>query len=273
MGVSVAVAVLAMIVLPVPAIVPPVQSKLWVTVRLPEPASVPPVRLRIWGPEACFSRMEFRTERVSYDVMPPSAARNILQAIFWKPEMRWRVREVAVLNPIRHFSTMRNEINSIQSERTARSWNGTDGGYYADADRAQRHMLGLRDVAYVITAELLLAPHATDHPAKYRDQFMRRARRGQCRHQPYLGTREFSGFFELASGDERPQPLDVDLGLMLHDMLYEDDEKGQIRYVSHGDEGPRLTSGSAQPRFFHARLEQGVLRVPDDTYQMYGGHR
>ena len=121
-------------------------------------------------------RPEFGVERVSYEVMTPSAARGVLEAIFWKPEFRWRVREVIVLksakrdfhgNPvdhpedrIRHFSILRNEMNSIQSDRSARSWAENGGGYFADDDRAQRHTLCLRDVAYVIRADIELKPHA-----------------------------------------------------------------------------------------------------------------
>ena len=93
----------------------------------------PPLEVKVWGDFACFTRPEFGVERVSYEAMTPSAARGILEAIFWRPEFRWLVREIWVLNPIRHYSILRNEMNRIQSERTARSWEASGGGYYADA--------------------------------------------------------------------------------------------------------------------------------------------
>src|SRR5438045_4027874 len=105
-----------------------------------------PVQVKVWGERACFTRPEMKVERVSYSVMTPSAARGVLEAIFWKPEFRWEVRDIWVLNPIRHFSLVRNEVNSKASIPGA-------GGYFADEDRAQRHTLGLRDVAYLIRAD------------------------------------------------------------------------------------------------------------------------
>jgi len=227
----------------------------------------PPLEVKVWGDLACFTRPEFGTERVTYEVMTPSAARGVLEAIFWKPEMEWRVREIAVLNPIRRFSILRNEMNSVQSDRSARSWERDGGGYYADEDRAQRHTLCLRDVSYVIRADIVLKSHANDHPAKYRDQFRRRVKRGQCFTQPYLGTREFSAFFSPPEGDERPVDLTDELGLMLFDLEYELAPDGEIQYVGHGG-GRKIVKGNAQPRFFPARLERGVLRVPPELYEM-----
>ena len=153
--------------------------------------------------------------------------RGVLEAIFWKPEFRWRVREIEVLKPIRHFSILRNEMNSVQSERSARSWEPNGGGYYADADRAQRHTLCLRDVAYIVSADIELKPHAGENPAKYRDQFRRRVKRGQCFNQPYLGTREFSAFFGPPSGDERAIDVSDDLGLMLLDVDFTAGREGR----------------------------------------------
>jgi CRISPR-associated protein Cas5d len=227
----------------------------------------PPLEAKVWGDLACFTRPEFGVERVSYEVMTPSAARGILEAIFWKPEFRWLVREIWVLNPIRHYSILRNEMNTTQSERAARSWEREGGGYYADEDRAQRHTLCLRDVAYVIKADIELKPHANDHPAKYRDQFRRRVKRGQCFNQPYLGTREFSAFFGSPEGDEVPIDLTDDLGLMLFDVEFTPDASGKLSYAGHGPNGREVLKGSAQPRFFQARLEGGVLRVPAELYE------
>lgn len=227
----------------------------------------PPLEVKVWGEFACFTRPEFGVERVSYEVMTPSAARGILEAIFWKPEFRWLVREIEVLNPIRHFSILRNEMNSIQSDRSARSWAANGGGYFADDDRAQRHTLCLRDVAYIIRADIELKPHAGGHPAKYRDQFRRRVKRGQCFNQPYLGTREFSAFFGPPTGDERAIDVSDDLGLMLFDVDFVPYAKGVVSYAGHGADGRKVIRGNAQPKFFQARLENGVLRVPREMYE------
>src|SRR5437868_12526187 len=109
----------------------------------------PPLEVYVSGEFACFTRPEMKVERVTYPVPTPSAARGILEAIFWKPEVTWRVEEIWVLNEIRYFSILRNEVNSRVSERAARAWQSSGGGYDATADRAQRHTLALRDVAYI----------------------------------------------------------------------------------------------------------------------------
>ncbi len=227
----------------------------------------PPLEVKVWGDFACFTRPEFGAERVSYEVMTPSAARGVLEAIFWKPEFRWLVREIRVLKPIRRFSILRNEMNSTQSERSARSWEKNGGGYYADEDRAQRHTLCLRDVAYVISADIELKEHATDPPAKYRDQFRRRIQRGQCFNQPYLGTREFSAFFGAPDGAEESIDVSDDLGLMLFDVDFVASSNGKVSYASHGEQGREIVKGDAQPRFFQARLDRGTLRVPHEMYE------
>ena len=230
----------------------------------------PPLEVKVWGDFACFTRPEFGVERVSYEAMTPSAARGILEAIFWRPEFRWLVREIRVLNPIRHYSILRNEMNSIQSERTARSWEASGGGYYAYEDRAQRHTLCLRNVAYMIKADIELRPHAGDHPAKYRDQFRRRVKRGQCFTQPYLGTREFSAFFGPPDGDEQAIDLNDELGLMLFDVEFVRDADGKVSYVGHDSNGREIVKGNARPKFFSARLEEGVLRIPPEMYEGSG---
>jgi CRISPR-associated protein Cas5d len=210
----------------------------------------PPLEVKVSGDFACFTRPEMKVERVSYPVMTPSAARGLLEAIFWKPEFHWEVREIWVLSPIRHFSILRNEVNSKAAISSARGWAVRGGGYFADEDRAQRHTLALRDVAYVIKAHIVLSAHATDDLAKYRDQFRRRVNKGQCYHTPYLGCREFSASFGPPEGDERPIDHTDDLGLMLFDLNYSEDETGR-----------------GTPRFFKARLEKGVLRIPQDLYR------
>ncbi len=211
--------------------------------------SYPPLEVKVWGEFACFTRPELKVERVSYDVMTPSAARGVLESIFWKPEFQWRIRDIRVLQPIRYFSILRNEVNNIEVISTARKWEREGGGYFADEDRAQRHTLALRDVAYVVVADMALRQGVQDDPAKYRDQFRRRVEHGQYFIAPYLGCREFPAAVALADGNERPQALTMDLGRMLFDLEYAPDR-----------------SGRGQPRFFEARLEQGVLHVPRHLY-------
>ena len=188
-------------------------------------------------------------------VMTPAAARGVLEAIFWKPEISWQVREIWVLKAIRFFSILRNEVNNIASHITAKGWQKEGGGYYADDEknRAQRHTLALRDVAYVIKADITLKPHADADPAKYRDQFRRRVTRGQYHHTPYLGCREFAAGFGYPQAEDRPLPETSDLGLMLFDLDYEHDDQGR---------GVR-----GKPRFFAARLDKGVIQVPLKLYE------
>lgn len=203
------------------------------------------VQVKVWGDYACFTRPEFGVERVSYETMTPSAARGVLEAIYWKPEIRWRVREIRVLNPIRHYSIMRNEVNHRQSHRRTEPYYADsveevkDGGY--GKNRTQRHTLMLRDVAYVIKAEIELLEG--DNIVKHLHQFRRRVRRGMCFSQPYAGTRECSLFFGPPDGSEEPIDHSTDLGLMLLDF---DHERGR-------------------PLLFNARLEGGVLRVPQEV--------
>ncbi len=210
---------------------------------MPEP--YPPLAVRVWGEYACFTRPEMKVERVTYPVMTPSAARGVLEAIFWKPEFTWRVEEVWVLRDIQYFSIRRNEVKSRASERAARGWQENGGGFFAAEDRTQRHTVALRDVAYVIRAQVELKPGVTEDPAKYRDQFRRRVREGRCFTRPFLGCREFAAEFGEPDPNERPIDRTEDLGLMLLDLDYAPDG-----------------SGRGTPRFFQARLERGVLHVP-----------
>lgn len=213
----------------------------------------PPLELKVWGEYACFTRPEAKVERVSYPVMTPSAARGVLEAVFWKPEFRWRVLEIAVLRPIRYVGFVRNEVSkTLPAKEVIGAYKkGKPYHYFADEDRQQRHTLALREVAYIIRAQVELAPHARDlHEAKYRDQFCRRVARGQCHHIPYLGCREFAASFARPGPEDTPLDLNEDLGRMLFD----------IRYQPDG-------SGRGTPLFFEARLEGGVLRVPQELYE------
>jgi CRISPR-associated protein Cas5d len=202
------------------------------------------LEVKVWGCFACFTRPEMKVERVSYPVMTPSAARGVLEAILWKPEMAWRVEEIHVLRPIRYFSILRNEVNSRASERAARGWVDQNGGYVAAEDRAQRHTLALRDVEYIIRATPIVKAGVVWDVAKYRDQFRRRVQRGQCFATPYLGCREFSAAFGSVNGTETPIGENVEFGRMLLD----------LDYAADG-------SGRGTPRFFDAKLINGVLRI------------
>lgn len=224
------------------------------------------LELKVWSDYACFTRPENKVERVSYDVMTPSAARGVLEAVFWKPEFEWRIREITVLNPIRRFSILRNEVNTLASERAAKSWAASGGGYMADEDRSQRHALVLRDVAYIIRADIVLKAHMKDPVQKYIEMFARRAEKGQAFHQPYLGNREFTAFFSPPDGHETPIDQTEDLGRMLFDMQFAEASKGRLKYRAHDGAEPRWATGNATPRFFAARLQKGVLHVPASLY-------
>lgn len=226
------------------------------------------IRLEVWGDFAAFNRPEMKVERVSYDVMTPSAARGILEAIYWKPQMRWVIDEIHVLAPIRFGHIRRNEVSGRISVAGA---NGVVKAMQADAgtlgvnvqdERQQRAALVLRDVRYGICAHVeVLDPDGLDVPeAKHLEMFKRRAGKGQYFHHPYLGVREFPAHFALVEEFSAPPPGMVgeqDLGWMLHDFVYSDDPDGRV-VESNG--GRRLT---ADPRFFRAVLRDGVMSVPD----------
>jgi CRISPR-associated protein Cas5d len=195
------------------------------------------VSVRVKGDFALFTRPENKVERVSYPIITPSAARGVLEAIYWHPEFAWAIREIRVLAPVQTFGIFRNEVNSKMSPSRSEP-------YFADEDRSQRFSVCLRDVDYVICAEPIVKPATGEHQQKFRDIFERRVKRGQCFHRPALGCREFAADFGPA--DDAPEPVDwnEDLGLMLHDMDY---SPGKPPY---------------RPRFFEARVERGVMRVP-----------
>ncbi len=197
------------------------------------------VSVRVVGDYACFTRPESKTERASYPVATPSAARGILEAIYWHPQFTWAIREIHVLAPVQTFSLVRNEVNSRMS--LSRS-----DPYFADEDRTQRHAICLKQVDYVIHAEPVVKPGQPDKPQKFREIFARRVERGQCFHRPALGTREFAAEFLPAENAPPPQPWSEDLGLMLWDLDY---STGKPPYW---------------PRFFHASIKSGVLVVPPE---------
>ena len=193
------------------------------------------VKLRVAGDYACFTRPEMKVERVSYDVMTPSAARGILEAIHWKPAIKWIIEEIRVLKPIRFQSIRRNEVGSkapVAAVRKAmRSGEIDDLALIIEDNRQQRAATVLTDVEYVISARFELTSKAddSDNPGKHLDSFNRRARKGQCFHQPCLGSREFSARFELVESDGPPPAPEKetpdlgfgaprDLGFMLYDI-------------------------------------------------------
>lgn len=210
------------------------------------------VRLRVSGAYACFTRPEMKVERVSYDAMTPSAARGILEAIHWKPAIRWVVERIHVLEPIRFETIRRNEVGhkipagNVSRAMRAASLRGLNA--FIEDDRQQRAATVLRHVDYLIEAHFAFTRRAgtDDTEGKHLDTFNRRAARGQCFHQPCLGTREFPAAFSLHDGE--PPPPDPalrgvkELGWMLLDIDHERDRT---------------------PRFFRAVMRDGVIDIPD----------
>jgi CRISPR-associated protein Cas5d len=211
------------------------------------------IRLHVWGDRACFTRPEMKVERVSYDVITPSAARGILEAIHWKPAIRWVVDRIHVLKPVRFESIRRNEVGGRLSTanvtKAMKSGATSELVTYVDQDRQQRAATILRDVAYVIEAHFELTDKAgsDDSTAKHLEIFKRRARKGQCFHAPCLGVREFPAHFSLIEDgeplpDAHPDRAGFqDLGWMLHDIDFAMD---------------------MTPHFFRAQIDAGVIEVP-----------
>lgn len=229
------------------------------------------IDVKVWGNYACFTRPEHKVERVTYDVMTPSAARGILEAISWKPQFKWRVREIKVLNPIKHMGITRNEIKEVVTPKTARALQpeGKDGLIITE-HRTQRHSLILKDVAYIIRAEVEVRDHATERGQtkaelrnKYESIFQRRVERGQGFSQPYFGTREFAAYFSPPTGDETPVDITANLGRMLFDLKYAPSKKGTVTYAHHYNDGVDWIDGYAEAKFFEAKLDKGVMLIPD----------
>ena len=210
-----------------------------------------PIRLEVWEDYALFSRPEMKVERVSYDVMTPSAARGLMEAVYWHPGMRWSVDRIHVCSPIRFTNLRRNEVKATVSARSARTVmeRGTGDLYLCTPENIQqRASMLLRDVHYVIEAHFDMTDRAApgDNPGKFQDIIKRRVRKGQFYHQPYFGCREFPVNFKLCEQiPDCPESLkgERDLGWMLWDMDYTDPE-------------------NIQPMFFRAVLRDGVLDVP-----------
>lgn len=209
--------------------------------------------LEVWGPIACFTRPELKVERVSYDVITPSAARAIFEAIFWKPAIHWQITKIEVMSPIKWTSVRRNEVGAVASNNPI----------YIEDKRQQKNSLLLKDVHYRIWAKLEYIPirkrikqpdlfeneeHKDENPGKYNAMFERRASKGQCFTQPYLGTRECSASFKLINPDkdvlDSPINENRDLGIMLYDMDFSKNPKNP----------PAM--------FYRAKMNKGIIIVP-----------
>ena len=211
------------------------------------------ITLRVWGDFACFTRPEMKVERVSYPVMTPSAARGILEAVFWEPQMFYLIDSIRVVKRGRWVSFRRNEVTKVISLDSAKTWMNTpekttpiQAGGGAD-DGTQRNMLALQDVEYLITAEVRVTPLANrpeDKLEKYLDEIERRARSGKCFHRPGLGMREFAADFEWEPDADAAharratelgqiaEPFNEDLGLMLYDVFDHRERAEGFRWLS-----------------------------------------
>ena len=211
------------------------------------------VKVKVWGVFALFSRPELKVERCSYDVMTPSAARGILDAIYWHPGLKWVVDKIYVRKPIQFTSVRRNEVKSkVLASSVLQAYNGGEKPLYISSKEeiVQRASMLLCDVEYVIDAhfEMTERANATDNPGKFKDIIMRRLRRGECFHMPYFGCREFPAHFCLWEEEKIPTAYEdveeKDLGLMLYDLDYRNPE-------------------DIQPMFFRAVLKRGILDLRD----------
>ncbi|MGN0846125.1 MAG: type I-C CRISPR-associated protein Cas5c [Kiritimatiellia bacterium] len=235
------------------------------------------IRLHVWGENALFTRPEMKAERVSYDIMTPSAARAIVSSIYWKPQIEWVIDRIHVLKPIRFMSVRRNEVSAKAVNPKADALAGHEVnrlGIDIVEDRQQRASLILVDVAYVIEAHfnVLKATVEKGGPelslaeceAKHISMLNRRARAGQCFRMPYFGCREFPVSFRLLEeGDAAPvcelppEQANKDFGFMFHDFVYREEKKGPI---IESNMGRHLV---AEARFFRAIAKNGIIEVPD----------
>ena len=214
------------------------------------------ISLEVWGDYACFSRPEMKVERVSYDVITPSAARGLIEAIFWHPGMRWIIDRIQVCNPIRFTNIRRNEVKDVIPARNVKAVMDSGAGelFLATPDSIQqRAAMILKDVRYIIDAHFELTDKAApgDNTGKFQEMARRRIEKGQSYHQPCFGTREFSAHFQMCEA-RPPCPEELkgerDLGWMLLDMDYSD-------------------PADIRPKFFRAVMRDGVITVPDPRFE------
>jgi len=204
------------------------------------------IKLKVWGDYACFTRPEMKVERVSYDAMTPSSARGALEAIYWKPAIIWAIDRIHVLNQIRFDNIRRNELTGklpVGNINKAMRDGVSPVEIFIEDNRQQRAAMVLREVAYVIEAHFEFAGLEDNNPAKHKDIFERRAIKGQCFHNPYLGCREFPAHFALIEGDIPKSALigEQDLGWMLHDIDF---------------------ANNMEANFFRAKMRDGIIDVP-----------
>ena len=195
------------------------------------------VRIKVTGDYACFTRPDLKVERMTYPCMTPSAARGVLEAILWKPQFIWYIHRIIVLNPIQFTAVKRNEINSKQTGKPI----------VIEDNRTQLNSIILKDVAYIIEASVCLPEYDPNNSVKkYREMFNRRVQKGQCWHQPYLGTREFSADFSIPTEQDIPFNVTYPIGSMLFDLFF--DNKGVVT-----------------PLFFYdVAINNGILECPSD---------
>ena len=206
------------------------------------------IKIKTWGKRACFTRPEMKAERVSYDAPTPSAVRGILEAIYWKPEIRWQIDKIHVLNPIKFENIRRNELGkklSLSIIKTAMKDKKSPVQTFIEEDRQQRASLVLRDVAYVFEAHFEFTGSEDKNSGKHLDMFKRRAKKGQCFHQPCFGCREFPVNFELLDGEIPISKIkgEIDLGFMLYDLDFSN--KKDIK-----------------PMFYRPIMIDGIIEVP-----------
>lgn len=206
------------------------------------------IKLHAWGDRACFTRPEMKVERVSYDVPTPSAVRGILEAIYWKPSIRWQIDKIHVIKPIKFENMRRNELGSKlppSAIKKAMKDGVSPVQNIIETDRQQRAALILRDVEYVFEAHFEFTSDNDKNEGKHLDMFNRRAKTGQCFHQPCFGCREFPVNFELLEGEFPESQLSgaKDLGFMLYDMDYSDKK-------------------NINPMFFRAEMNDGIIKIP-----------
>ncbi len=203
-------------------------------------------QVRVRGDLACFTRPEFGVERVSYDLITPSAARAVLEAILWKPAIQWHITRIWLLSPVKFIQLRRNEVNKRAATGTINSSreSGEALNYFADEDRAQRNTIALRDVDYAVEAHFVLTSRhgPGDNILKFEEMFARRLANGQHHYQPYLGCREFPAKVEPYLNQATPCGESRPLGMMLHDIAYGKPENRAV--------------------FFPAILRNGELQVP-----------
>jgi len=216
------------------------------------------VRVKVKGDYACFTRPEFKAERVSYPVITPSAARGVLEAIFWKPEIRFQIKEIWVLKLGNQMTILRNEISTRQGKTPI----------IIEDQRQPRCSLILKDVEYIIFGQMILRNHTQHCVKKYLAQFERRIAKGRCHHTPCLGNREFAASFEPPNENDTPdESINVSIGNMLFDIAFiQDTKRTEMEFKLPGANRSKCVKGYKQAFFFEANIHLGRLIIPQEKY-------